>query len=119
MYAVTIVCNDYIQLQFDGEPSGAPVLFNVDVWPAIDYGERTWREPDLGYADALRRLTPGTVRAVAEEVGAGIRIELDTGALVIDPAIEDVHVEIGFLSGFPDGTWEVWQPGEGCFAHLV
>ncbi|SDQ67640.1 hypothetical protein SAMN04489765_1372 [Tsukamurella pulmonis] len=119
MYAVTFVVNDYIQLQFDGEPSGAAVLFNVDVWPTIEYGGRTWREPDPGYADAMRRLTPGVVRSAVERVGAGIRIELETGALHIDPAKDQVGVEIGFLSGFPDGAWEVWRPGEGCFAHLV
>ncbi|WP_068982573.1 hypothetical protein [Tsukamurella pseudospumae] len=118
MYAVTFV-NDYIQLQFDGEPTGSPVLFNVEVWPSIEYGGRVWREPDLGYADALRRLTPGIVRSIVERAGVGIRVELDTGAFVIDPKIEEVHVEIGYLRGFPDGAWEVWTPGTGSFAHVV
>ncbi|MGX9294167.1 hypothetical protein [Tsukamurella paurometabola] len=119
LYAVTFVVNDYVQLQFDREPSGAPVLFNVDVWPTVEYGGRTWREPDLGYADAMRRLTPGVVRSSVERIGSGIRIELDTGALVIDPTIDEVFVEIGLLCGFPDGAWTVWRPGEGCFAGLA
>ena len=119
LYAVTFVVNDYVQLQFEGEPSGPPVTFNVDVWPTIEYEARTWREPDLGYADAMRKLTPGTVQSTVDRVGAGIRIELDTGAVVIDPTIDEVYVEIGYLSGFADGAWAVWRPGEGCFAHLM
>lgn len=120
MYSVEFVLNDYLQLRFDGEPgAGRPVLLNCYVWPAVEFGGRTWREPDLGYADAVRALTPGTVRSTAERTGTGVRIELDTGALAIHPARDEVFVEIAELTGFADGAWMVWRPGEESFEDLA
>ena len=119
MYSVEFVLNDYVQLRFDGPPAGGPVILNCYAWPVIQTAGRLWHEQDLGYADALRRLTPGTVTSTSEATGRGIRIELDTGTIVIHPARDDVYVEIAHLMGFPDGAWMVWRPGEESFEDLA
>lgn len=118
MYSVEFVLNDYVQLRFDGAAGSGPVVLNSYVWPVIQAAGRLWHEHELGYADALRRLTPGTVVSTREATGSGIRIELDTGAVVIHPAKEDVFVEIAELMGFPDNAWMVWRPGEDSFEDL-
>jgi hypothetical protein len=112
--------NDYVQLRFDGTPgAGNPVILNCYVWPVIDSFGRIWRESDLGYADALRKLTPGTVSSTTEQTGVGIRIELDTGAIVVHPKLEEIYVEIAEITGFTDGAWMVWRPGEDSFEDLA
>ena len=73
----------------------------------------------IGYADALRKLTPGTASSTVEQTGIGIRIELDSGAIVIHPKMEEVPVEIAMIMGFTDGAWMVWRPGEDSFEDLV
>lgn len=119
MYSVEFVVNDYVQLRFDGEPgAGRPVILNCYAWPVVEYADRAWRESDLGYADALRSLTPGIVAATTEQTGTGIRVDLDTGAVVIHPRIEDVYIEIAEIMGFTDGSWMVWRPGEDSFEDL-
>lgn len=120
MYSVEFVLNDYVQLRFDGTPGAVrPVVLTCFVWPAVARAGRVWREPDLGYADALRKLTPGTVTSTAERTGAGIRIDLDTGAVLIHPRREEVYVEIAEITGFDDRAWMVWRPGEDSFEDLV
>ena len=119
MYSVEFVLNDYVQLRFDGDAKSGPVVLNSYVWPQITKDGRVWREPGLGYADALRRLTPGNVVSTSEATGIGICIELDTGVVVIRPDIEEVHVEIAELMGFTDRAWMVWRPGEDSFEDLV
>lgn len=119
MYSVEFVLNDYVQLRFDGSPGAGPVTLNCYVWPVVQTVDRLWHEQDLGYADALRRLTPGRVTSTSEATGTGIRIDLDTGAVVIHPAIEEVYVEIAQLMGFDDGAWMVWRPGEDGFEDLA
>lgn len=120
MYSVEFVLNDYLQFRFDGAPGAAnPVTLNCYAWPVVEYGGRLWRETALGYADALRKLVPGTVVSTSEQTGAGIRITLDTGAIMVHPTLEEVDVEIAELMGFPDGAWMVWQPGEASFEDLV
>ena len=120
MYSVEFVVNDYVQLRFDGTPGvGNPVVLNCYVWPVVEYADREWRETDRGYADALRNLTPGTVLTTMERTGVGIRIELDTGAVAMHPAREEVAVEIAEIMGFTDGAWMVWRPGEDSFEDLV
>ena len=116
MYSVEFVLNDYVQLRFDGD--SAPAVLNCYVWPLIEASGRTWREVDLGYADAMRRLTPGTVVSTIEAVGEGIKIALDTGLVIIHPTVGEVYVEIAEISGFDDGAWMVWRPGEDTFANL-
>jgi len=119
LYSVEFVLNDYVQLRFDGEQNPGPVTLNSYVWPVVRQDGRQWREQELGYADALRRLAPGSVVSTTEESGSGIRIELDTGTIVIHPAKEEVFVEIAELSGFPDGRWMAWRPGEDSFEDLA
>ena len=118
MYSVGFVLNDYVQLAFDGGPGSLDAGLNCYVWPVVESSGRRWYESDLGYADALRKLTPGTVSSTTERTGAGIRIELDTGSIVIHPKLEEVYVEIAELS-FTDGTWMVWRAGEDSFEDLV
>jgi hypothetical protein len=119
LYSVEFVM-DYVQLRFDGDGvSAGPVVLNSYVWPQVDYRGRSWSEPDLGYADALRGLIPGTVRATEEATGTGLRVDLDTGAVMIHPKLEEVYVEIAELQGFDDGAWTVWRPGEESFEYLA
>jgi len=119
MYSVEFVLNDYVQLRFDADGSSGPVVLNCYAWPVIGVDGREWRESDLGYADALRGLTPGTVASTTEATGTGLRIDLDTGSVVLHPALDDVYVEIAELSGFDDQAWMVWRPGEDSFEDLV
>lgn len=118
MYSVEFVLNDYVQLRFDGDELSGPVTLSCYVWPMIESRGRRWREPDLGYADSLRALTPGAVVSATERNGRGIRIELDRGAVVLDPTADEVHVEIAGLMGPASFGWVVWRPGEGIFEHL-
>lgn len=120
MYSLEFVLNDYLQLRFDGAAKSAnPTTLNCYVWPEVDCGGRAWHESDLGYADVLRRLLPGTVMSTSEQTGVGIRVVLDTGAIVIHPKLEDVHAEIAMLMGFSDRAWMVWRPGEETFEDLA
>ncbi|MFV0253027.1 MAG: hypothetical protein ACK5H2_06775 [Beutenbergiaceae bacterium] len=86
MYSVEFVLNDYVQFRFDGSAQGVKsATLNSYVWPVVEFGGRTWREGNLGYADAMRLLTPGAVVATTEQIGPGIRIELNAGAFAIHP----------------------------------
>ena len=119
MTSIEFVLNDYVQLRFEShESADAPVL-NCYVWPTVNYDERDWKEADLGYADSLRRLTPGLVLSTAEAVGVGLRIELDSGTIQLHPTREEVHVEVALLSGFADRRWMCWRPGEDSFEDLA
>jgi hypothetical protein len=121
LYEVSFVL-DYLQLRFQGtpdEPAQDSPLFNVEVWPTIEVGDKTYREPDLGYADALRGLINEVVTSTVERTGTGIRIEFTNAALHIHPTLDEVFVEIGMLRGFDDGAWVVWRPGEDSFEDVV
>lgn len=120
MYSVEFVLNEYVQFRFDGTPgTGSPVTLNCYVWPVVESLGRTWHENELGYADALRKLTPGTVMSTTEQTGTGLRIDLDTGTVAIHPSMEEAHVEIAEIMGFHDGAWYVWRPGEDGFEDLA
>lgn len=120
MYSVEFVLNDYVQLRFDRESASAgPIILNCYGWPVVERDGRVWREPDFGYADALRKLTPGQVLSTTEATATGLRIELDAGTVVIHPAREEVHVEIAELMGFDDHEWMVWVPGGASFEDLA
>jgi hypothetical protein len=119
MYSVAFLLNDYVQFRFDGFAHEQPVTLNSYVWPAVEFGGRTWLEDDLGYADAIRRLTPGAVVATTERTGHGIRIELETGAFVIHPSVDEIDVEIAEIMGWSDGACMVWRPGEDGFEDLL
>ncbi|WP_273488202.1 hypothetical protein [Ancrocorticia populi] len=119
MYSVEFVLNDYVQFKFDGAPDArTPVTLSVYAWPVVEIETRTWREGDLGYADALRQLAPSLVIATSEQTGRGIRIELSTGALTIHPTAEEARVEIAMIAGWSDGAWMLWRPGKDSFEDL-
>jgi hypothetical protein len=59
----------------------------------------------------LRKLTPRTVSSTAEQTGVGIRIGLDTGAIVVHPKLEEIYVEIAEITGFTHGAWLVYPNG--------
>lgn len=118
--SIEFVLNDYVQLRFDGSPgAGESPVLSCFVWPSVEAHRRIWREPDLGYADALRRLAPGTVLEASDSIGVGIRIVLDTGVVQLNPRADEVVVEIAMLRGLTEGGAMVWQPGEDAFAHLA
>lgn len=116
LYSVQFVM-DYLQLWFDDDAENRPLL-NCDVWPEVTLDGVTYREPDLGYGDALRRLIPGTVVATDEATGIGLRLAFERGRLVLHPAAEEIHAEIASLSGFTDGAVMVWRPGEDSFEDV-
>ena len=119
LYSVEFVLNDYVQLRFDGAPGAGPLTLNCYVWPVIPPAGRVWLDRHLGYGVARGRLTPGVVVPPAEATSDGIRIGLDTGAIHIRPAKDEVFVEIAELDGFADGAWMVWRPGEDSFEDLA
>jgi hypothetical protein len=120
MYSVEFVLNDYVQFRFDGaQGAPKPVTLNVYVWPIVERDGRAWRETDLGYADALRRLVPGVVSQAAGQTADGIRITLDTGVIHVHPSIEEVYVEIAQIMGFEDDASMTWWPGDHGFEDVV
>lgn len=88
------VLNDYVQFRFDGDQNRGHVVLNSSVWSVVRQDDRLWREQGPGYADALRRLAPGTVVWTTEETRPGVLIALETGTIVIHPAKEETFVEI-------------------------
>jgi hypothetical protein len=96
-----------------------PVL-NCDVLPVVETLAGLIAPGQVGYADALRAFIPGHVVATVEETGRGLRIEFDGGAICLHPDVDDVPgPEIALLSGFKDGHWMGWRPGEESFQDLV
>jgi hypothetical protein len=92
---------DYMQIGFqDGNSS--PIL-NCYVWPVLRLPAAVYREPDLGYADALRSLITRTVTTATEARGTGLSIGFSgESSIVLDPARADlVGPEIALLQGFP------------------
>jgi hypothetical protein len=116
LYSVQFVM-DYLQLHFDNDSDDRPLL-NCDVWPEVSIDGVAYREPDAGYADALRRLIPGIVMETREGAGEGLYLGFARGHLRLRPTLDEVYVEIAMLSGFRGGDWMVWRPGEDSFEHL-
>ncbi|WP_291038630.1 hypothetical protein [Herbiconiux sp.] len=116
MYSVQFVM-DYVQLRFDSDTADKPIL-NCDVWPEVTLDGVTFHEPDLGYADALRQLIPGTVVDTQEATGVGLCLHFERGSIRLHPTLDEVYVEIAMLSGFSDREWMVWRPGEDSFEDL-
>lgn len=118
--AVSFVYDYRIELWFEQTDStDAGAVLECKVWPIIERDGRSWREPDAGYGDALRALSGGIVVATAEQTGLGLRIEFDTGTVILHPALEDVFLEIAVLRGLKDELVMVWQPGGVSFEDLV
>ena len=119
LYSVQFVM-DYVQLRFDGERlDGMPVL-NCDVLPAISRAGRTHLPDEPGWAGALVGLIPQVVTETNEQTGTGIEIRLGDAVVRLHPRREQVDTpEIAMLSGFEDGRWMVWRPGEDSFEDLA
>jgi hypothetical protein len=118
LYSVQFVM-DYVQLRFDGPTEDMPVL-NCDVLPVVEAPAGLIAPGQVGYADALRALIPGQVVTTVEETSRGLRIEFDEGAICLHPDSDDVlGPEIALLTGFKDGRWMCWRPGEDSFEDLV
>ncbi len=117
MYSVQFVMN-YVQLRFDNDEGDEPLL-NCGVWPEVTLDGVTFHEPDLGYADALRKLVPATVVETREATGVGVCLVFERGSIRLHPTLDEVYVEIAMLSGFADRAWMVWRPGEESFEDLV
>lgn len=112
---------DYLILWFDGDPGGRDnIALNCDVFPVVQMGGSVYSERDLGYGDALRSLIPEVVKETAEGTGAGIVVSFPSGRLVLHPVADELPgPEIAMLSGFEDGQWMVWRPGEDSFEDLA
>jgi hypothetical protein len=120
MYGVFFL-PEYVQLWFDGDmPSGTNVSLGCDVFPRVALDGRTWGESDTGYGDALRGLVNAEVIAAVATSGEGLVLSFATGQIVINPTWHElVGPEIAMLSGFEDGAWMVWRPGEDSFEQLA
>lgn len=117
LYSVQFVL-DHVQLRFDGPTQDLPVL-TCDAMPAVVTEAGAVPDGQRDYADALRSLIAGTVINTAEATGAGLRIDLDRGSIVLHPTADDLPgPEIAMLSGFKDGRWMCWRPGEDSFEDL-
>lgn len=119
LYSVVFVM-DYVQLCFDGDhPEDRPV-FNCYVWPVIDMSSHTVADGEIGYADGYRSLIPRHVTGTSVGEQGGLRLEFGNATLILRPAMaEIVGAEIARLSGFADGRWTAWRPGEPPFKYLV
>lgn len=107
---------DYLQLHFDGPTPDMPIL-NCDVMPTVVTSGRSFTDGLPGYAEALRSLISGTVVRTEEANGIGLRIDLDSGSVSVNPALDEfVGPEIAMLTGFTDRRWMCWRPGEDSFA---
>jgi len=108
---------DYAQLELDGAPQRRATL-TCYVWPTVETSDGVARHGDVGYSDRLVSLIPGDVVAASAAEGAGLRIELGSGAIVLDPTRDELTgPEIAMLSGADGSSW-VWRPGEDVFSHL-
>jgi hypothetical protein len=119
LYSVQFVM-DYVQLHFDGEASSEMPVLNCDVLPTVIREGRTYQPGDPGWTDAVRRLIPGIVTKTREGSGTGIELYLGDEMVRLHPTREQlVGPEIAMLSGFGDGQWMVWRPGEDSFEDLA
>lgn len=112
---------DYVVLRFDGDPAHPKAALSCDVMPHAEGLDGTrFRDGQAGYVGALRSLIGYDVTATSEGTGGGLRVEVaGRGAVVLDPSVDELTgPEIAMLSGFPDGAWMVWRPGEEAFEHL-
>ncbi len=117
--AIEIAAGEPLRLMFDktGEP-GDRVLSSRS-WPSIERSGGTWRDGDLGYTDLLRQLVGAEVTGTAERSLRGLRIDLGRGSLVINPRRANPSMEVALLSGFQDGRWMAWWPGDYAFEDLI
>lgn len=116
LYSVVFVL-DHVQLMFDGSRD-VPSTLTCCVWPTVETQRAVARHGDVGYADTLASLIPNAVVAASATSGAGIRIEWESAAVVLNPTPDDlVGPEIAMLRD-PWSNWWAWRPREDVFSHL-
>lgn len=112
--ATVVFAKWYLHLTFAG-----PYL-TCEVWPTVDVGDGDLRYGDAGYRDALCGLLDTPVIGTKEETGTGLVIEFEAGLVQIHPSNDELEgPEIALLSGFDDGAWMCWRPGEESFEDLA
>jgi len=107
---------DYSQITLWG-PASSPRL-SLLVWPRLyTFGEVS-EFGDAGYRDALCGLIGRWVTQATESPNDGLVLRFDGDSLVVNPEPHElVGPEIAMLNmNDPEGTWRVWQPGEGPFS---
>jgi len=105
---------DYLQLDFNG------TRLSSYVWPKSVIGSTVRSFGEDGYRDQLCAFIDHEVCDTDETVERGLEVRFDLGAIVIDPALEDLTgPEIAVLHVYaPPGEispWSVWRPGEDIF----
>ena len=107
---------DYLQITLWG-PASSPCL-SFYVWPRVMTFGEVREFGDQGYRDALCHLIGRWVTAATETPTDGLALRFDDDSVVINPGPSDLSgPEIAMLNlNDPEGTWEVWRPGEGPFA---
>lgn len=112
--ATVVFLKSYLQLTFDG-----PYL-TCEVWPTVDAGDGALEHEDHGYRDALCSLLDTPVIGTQEETGVGLVLQFELGTVRIHPSADQLNgPEIAVLSGFDDGAWMCWRPGEESFEDLA
>lgn len=118
LYSVRFVF-DYVELDFDHEDTSHNPGLTCDVLPHVLSGGRWTAPADPAWAGALRSLIPRQVTATHEATGTGLRLDFGDDAIRLHPSPEELEgPEIAMLSGFGDGDWMVWRPGEDSFEDL-
>jgi hypothetical protein len=117
--AIEIAAGEPLRLMFTRPGRSADRVLSSRVWPSIERSGGTWRDGDMGYTDLLRQLIGADVTGTSERAGQGLRIDLARGSLIISPRRVDRSREIALLSGFEDGRWMAWWPGDYAFEDLV
>ncbi|QCV87138.1 hypothetical protein FEZ32_01055 [Acidipropionibacterium jensenii] len=117
--ALEIAAGEPLRLVFSKPGRSTDRVLSSRVWPSIERSGGTWRDGDTGYTDLLRQLIGAEVTGTREQSRKGLRIDLTRGHLIISPRRADPSREIALLSGFEDGRWMAWWPGDYAFEDLV
>lgn len=117
--AIEIAAGEPLRLAFARSGRNADRVFASRVWPSIERSGGTWRDGDMGYTDLLRQLIGADVTGTSEQPRRGLRIDLTRGSLIINPRRVEPSRDIALLSGFEDGRWMAWWPGDYAFEDLV
>lgn len=118
--SLEIGAEEPLRLRFDRPAGSSPQLvLSCHSWPDVERSGGTWRDGDLGYTDVLRSLLGAPVASTSERTEQGLRLQFAEGALAINPRRADPSAEIAQLSGFTDGRWMSWWPGDYAFENLI
>ncbi|WP_114045249.1 hypothetical protein [Acidipropionibacterium virtanenii] len=118
--SLEVALGEPLRLCFDRPGARSPrLVLSCRSWPDVERSGGTWRDGDLGFTDVLRSLLGTTVLSTAERTELGLRIQFAHGALIINPRRADPSAEIAQLSGFADGRWMAWWPGDYAFENLI